>query len=63
LAVSMNVTSIPFVSIIDNGEIVAVRYGLWSNATEIGQWFLTENPNSGNSGQLEGIEESHNGHE
>lgn len=74
LAASMNVTSIPFVSIIDNGEIVAVRYGLWSNATEIGQWFLIEHPNSGNSGQLEGIEaahhdseeeeeESHNGHE
>jgi len=74
LAASMNVTSIPFVSIIDNGEIVAVRYGLWSDATEIGQWFLIENPNSGNSGQLEGIEElhhdseeeeeeSHNGHE
>ena len=57
LAVSMNVTSIPFVSLIENGEIIAVRYGLWSNATEIGQWFESDHPNSGSSTLLDGIEE------
>lgn len=56
LAASMNVTSIPYVSLIENGEIIAVRHGLWSNATEMGQWFLADNPNSGVSIQLEGIE-------
>lgn len=57
LAVSMNVTSIPFVSLIENGEIIAVRHGLWSNATEIGLWFLTENPNSGIPTNLDGVED------
>jgi hypothetical protein len=57
LAVSMNVTSIPFISLIENGEIIAVRHGLWSNATEVGQWFLTENPNSGVPAKLDGVED------
>lgn len=57
LATSMNVTSIPFVSLIENGEVIAVRHGLWSNATEIGQWFITENPNSGVPAKLDGIED------
>jgi len=59
----MNVTSIPFVSLIENGEIIAVRYGLWSNATEIGQWFESDHPNSGSSTLLDGIEEGPHEHE
>lgn len=57
LAVMMNVSSIPYVALIEEGMILAVRNGLWNNATEIGEWFIAENPNSGVPSKLDGVED------
>ena len=53
LAENVSVSGIPHVILVENGTIIAVRYGLWNNADSIAAWFISEMPSSGGSQEIE----------
>lgn len=53
LAENLSVTAIPHVVLVENNTVLAVRYGLWNDATSIATWFDSDDPSSGASQEIE----------